>query len=70
MVLRRVSEFFPGRSARWVADNCREGRIRGARRIGRLWFITPEDAAKLGVPETGVPTVEDAADELRARGVL
>ena len=70
-VLLPVSFYFPGRSARWVADSCRAGRIPGAFKVGKAWFIRAADVELLGSSAPrGVPTVEDAAADLRRRGVL
>ena len=70
--LRPVALFFPDKSARWVADACRTGRIPGAVRVGRQWLIRPSDfdAFVSGNAIRCVPTVEQAAADLRSRGVL
>lgn len=66
-----VAFYFPGRSARWIADACRAGRIPGAVKIGKGWFLRGADADRLvaGAP-TAVPSVADAEADLRRRGVL
>jgi hypothetical protein len=68
-----VISFFPGRSLRWVAESCRAKRIPGAVRVGKQWLIRESEIAAFiagtGRPR-GVPTVEDAAADLRRRGIL
>ena len=68
--LSPVASYFPGRSARWVADSCRAGRVPGAFKVGKSWFIRPGDVEALGsgAPQ-GAPTVDDALADLRRRGV-
>ncbi len=67
-----VISFFVGRSPRWVAESCRAGRIPGAVRVGKQWLIRESEIAAFiaGMGPRGVPTVEDAAADLRRRGVL
>lgn len=67
-----VTSFFPGRSSRWVAENCRSGRVPRAVRVGRTWMIRPLDFAAFvsgGSASREVPSVDDALADLRARGV-
>lgn len=66
-----VKSLFPTKSARWVADNCREGRIPGAVKFGRTWMIKASTLEK--APKTEAPsvfTVEDALADLRRRGII
>jgi hypothetical protein len=67
-----VISFFPGRSLRWVAESCRAKRIPGAVRVGKQWLIRESEIAAFiaGAGPRGMPTVEDAAADLRRRGVL
>lgn len=69
--LRPVQLLFPDRSARWVADYCRAGKLKGAVKIGKTWMISETDTAQLTTePERPrVPTVEEAMADLRRRGV-
>lgn len=72
--LAAVQQFFAGRSARWVADLCRSGRLPGAVKVGRTWMIRRSDferfvgAKAKHLPPT-VPTVDEAMADLRRRGV-
>jgi hypothetical protein len=66
--------FFRDRSARWVADTCRAGRVPGAIKVGKVWMIRASDfeAFVTGskAPERPQPqTPEDAAEVLRRHGV-
>jgi len=68
-----VASLFPDRSLRWVAESCRAGRIPGARRIGKVWFVRPTDFAAFvsGNEATrDVPTEAEATADLRRRGIL
>ncbi len=64
---RLATSFFPDRSARWVNDSCRAGRIPGAKKIGGSWFLTAQDVERMSTP---VPTEEEALADLRRRGVV
>jgi hypothetical protein len=80
--IRPVIDHFPGRTPRWVNDQCRAGRIRGAIKIGRTWMITTAAVDRLfgggtaanddvrAAPEPVVPTMDEALADLRARGIL
>lgn len=66
-----VSFYFPGRSLRWIADSCRAGRIPGAVKVGRGWFMRGGDADRLvAAAPPAVPTEDEALADLRRRGVL
>ena len=69
-----VSQFFPGRTARWVEDLCRGGRLPGAVKVGRTWTIRRSDferfvGAKAKHLPPRAPTVDEAMADLRRRGV-
>jgi hypothetical protein len=73
--LRPVKEFLPTWTGRRIADACREGRIPGAVKVGRMWAMRRSDferwigaAAKHLPPRP--PSVDDAAVDLRRRGVI
>lgn len=73
VVFSLVRDAFPSRSARWVNDVCRAGKVPGARKIGGAWFWTPADAEAFAKGEAANDarlTVEQAADELRRMGCL
>jgi hypothetical protein len=67
-----VTTFFPSWTPRRVNENCREGRIPGAVRVGRTWMMTATAYARFttGRDARGVPSIEDAYADLRRRGVL
>lgn len=72
--LRPVQLFFPDCSPRWVADNCRAGKIPGAVKIGKTWMISETDMSKLtsakaAKSERRVPTLEEATADLKRRGL-
>lgn len=70
--LRPLVSFLPGRSRRWIADACRAGKFPGAIIIGKVWSILPSDWARFVASKKtpGIPTEEEAAADLRRRGVL
>jgi hypothetical protein len=56
----------------WIAKACRAGRIPNAIRVGKVWFIRRSDYDRWTTgtaTSTSAPTVEDAAADLRRRGV-
>lgn len=74
--LRPVVDYFPGRTARWIADACRARRIPGAVKVGNVWMVRESsiaamvEAANVAPTPYRLPTVEEAAAELRALGLL
>jgi hypothetical protein len=70
-----VCSLFPSRSPRWVSDLCRSGRLPGAIKVARVWFIAPANwqawLARQGAAAGVVSTVspESAEADLRKRGV-
>lgn len=51
-----------GLSRQWVCEVLRDGRVEGARKVGRVWFV-PEDAT---MPEAEPPGKAPASDGARA----
>lgn len=68
-VLIPVSEFFPGRSARWIADTCRAGKIPGAIKVGHQWRIRPRDFDAFVRGAAPPANVDAALERLRSHGV-
>ena len=84
--LRPITDYLPARSARWIADAARAGRLAGAVKVARTWCWTSSDyrawlATAQGrapaPPTSGVcldpdalPTLEQATADLRARGLI
>lgn len=68
---RPVFTFFPHKSRRWAAEQCRSRRLAGAIRVGREWVIRECDVnAFVSGSSASVPTEADALADLRARGIL
>ena len=59
-----VKDLFPGRSARWVADSCRAGRIPGATKVGASWFVQEQ------TPSVVMDAEQAAYEDLRCRGIF
>ena len=54
-----------GLSRQWVCEMLRDGRIEGARKVGRIWMV-PEDAVLPAHEPSGrVPSVDSAAYQRR-----
>ncbi len=72
MKLVALEVVIAGKSARWRARQCRDGRIPGARKIGQAWFVDVEvfSAANDAKVETlTAPTVAEAFADLQVRGM-
>jgi hypothetical protein len=65
-----LSDIFPDQSKRWRARAARAGRIPGAVRVGKIWFIRRSDYERwINGTAASTPTVDTAIANLRAAGV-